>query len=98
MPWGDREGGQLVWCDKSRTQGIQCQKWVPWMTLTREDRSTWAKKREMKLYQSDAKEGKCDSTTVSSVEILFFEKAARAYYHNHINIAYLLCYVNQTSK
>ena len=46
------------------------------------------------MYQSDAKEGKCDSETVSSVETLFFEKAAHAYYHNHINIAYLLCYVN----
>jgi len=32
----------------------------------------------MKLYQSDAKEGKCDSETVSSVETLFFEKGARA--------------------
>ena len=48
----------------------------------------------MKLYQSDPKEGKYDSETISSVETLFFEKAAHAYYHNHINIAYLLCYVN----
>jgi len=48
----------------------------------------------MKLYQSDAKEEKYDSETVSSVETLFFEKVARAYYHNHINIVYLLCYVN----
>ena len=48
----------------------------------------------MKLYQSDAKEEKYDSETVSSVETLLFEKATRAYYHNHINIAYLLFYVN----
>jgi len=48
----------------------------------------------MKIYQSDAKEGKCDFETVSSVETLFFEKVAGAYYHNHINIACLLCYVN----
>ena len=41
----------------------------------------------MKLYQADAKEGKRDSETVSSIETLFFEKVARAYYYNHINIA-----------
>ena len=46
------------------------------------------------LYYYDAKEGKCDSETVSSVETLFFEKVARAYYHNHIRIAYLLYYMN----
>jgi len=34
-----------------------------------------------------------DSETVSSVETLFFEKVARAYQHNHISIAYWLCYV-----
>jgi len=48
----------------------------------------------MKLYQSDAKEGKYDSKTISSVERLFFDKATHAHYHNHINIAYLLCSVN----
>jgi len=32
----------------------------------------------MRLYHSNAKEEKCDSETVSSVETLFFEKAARA--------------------
>jgi len=34
-------------------------------------------RKKMRLY-SNAKEGKCDSETVSSVETLFFEKAARA--------------------
>ena len=52
------------------------------------------KKEEMKLYQFDAKEEKCDSKTVSCVETLFFEKAARAYYRNHINIACLFCCVS----
>ena len=47
-----------------------------------------------KLYHSNAKEEKCDSETVSSIETLFFEKAALVYYHNRINIAYLLCYVH----
>ena len=47
-----------------------------------------------KLYHSDAKEKKYDSETVLSVEALYFEEAACEYYHNHINIAYLLCYVN----
>jgi len=44
------------------------------------DRSTWAKKEEeeVKLYHSDAKEEKCDSKTVSSVETQLFEKAACA--------------------
>jgi len=59
-----------------------------------ESRLIHMRKKEMKLYQVDANEGKCDSKTVSSVETLFFEKAARAYHHNHINVAYLLCYMN----
>ena len=33
-------------------------------------------KKKMRLYHSDAKEGKCDSGTVSSVETQLFEKAA----------------------
>ena len=41
----------------------------------------------MKLYQSDAKEGKCDYETISSVETLFFEKTAQAYDPIHISIA-----------
>jgi len=32
----------------------------------------------MRLYHSDAKEEKCDSETLSSVETLFFEEAAHA--------------------
>ena len=51
-------------------------------------------KKKIKLYHFDAKEGTCDSETVLSVETLFFKKAVRVYYHNHINIPYLLCYVN----
>ena len=31
---------------------------------------------------------------VSSVRTVFFEKVARAYYRNHISIAYLLYYMN----
>jgi len=30
---------------------------------------------------------------VSSVKTVFFEKVVRAYYYNHIRIAYLLYYV-----
>jgi len=37
-------------------------------------------------HRSEAKEGNGDFE-------LFFEKVARAYYHNHICIAYLLHYV-----
>ena len=36
------------------------------------------KRKEMRLYYFDAKEGKCDSKTVSSIETVFFEKAAHA--------------------
>jgi len=50
--------------------------------------------RPIVLHHSDAEEGKCDSENVSSVETLFFEKVARAYYHNHVSIAYWLYYVN----
>jgi len=57
----------------------------------------------MKLYHSDAKEGKCDSETVSetvsSVETLFFDKAARAQYQIHISLVQhcifvILCELN----
>ena len=43
-----------------------------------EGRPVHMRARKRKLYHSDAKEGKCDSKTVSSVETLLFEKAARA--------------------
>jgi len=36
------------------------------------------KRKEMRLYHFDVKEGKCDSETVSSLETLFFENVARA--------------------
>jgi len=36
------------------------------------------KRKELRLYHSNAKEGKCDSQIVLNVETLFFEKAARA--------------------
>jgi len=36
------------------------------------------KNKEKKLYYSDAKEGKCDSKIISSVETQLFEKVARA--------------------
>jgi len=35
---------------------------------------------------------------VSSAKTVFFEKVARAYYHNHISIAYLLYYMNRMFK
>ena len=54
------------------------------------DRSHEGKMKNMRLYHSDAKEGKCDYKSASSVETLCFEKAARAYNHKHISIAYLL--------
>ena len=65
--------------------------WTPLEDLDEGVRST---DRRVVLHYSNAKEGKCGSETVSSVETLFFEKAARAYYHNHTSIAYLLCCVN----
>jgi len=54
------------------------------------DRPHERKMKNMRLYQSDAKEGKCNYKSVSSVETLCFEKAARACNHKHISIAYLL--------
>ena len=54
------------------------------------DRPHKGKMRNMRLYHSDANEGKCDYKSISSVEILCFEKAARAYNRKHISIAYLL--------
>jgi len=39
-----------------------------------------------------------DLNLVSSIETVFLEKVARAYYHNHISIAYLLYYVNLLVK
>jgi len=47
------------------------------------------KMKNMRLYHFDA-EGKCDYKSVSSVETLYFEKAAPAYNYKHISIAYLL--------
>ena len=44
--------------------------------------------KNIRLYYSDAKEGKCDYKSVSSVETLCFEKAARAY---NLCIFTLLC-------
>jgi len=57
------------------------------------DRSDEGKMRSMRLYHSDAKEGKCDYKSILSVKTLCFVKAARAYNHKHISIAYLLYYV-----
>ena len=57
------------------------------------DESDWpheGKMKSMRLYHSNAKEGKCDHKSVSSVKTLCFEKAARTYNHKHISIAYLL--------
>ena len=45
------------------------------------DRPHEGKKKNMRLYHSDAKEEKCDYKSVSSIETLCFEKAARAYNH-----------------
>ena len=51
--------------------------------------------KNMRLYHSDAKEGKCEYKSVSSVR---FEKAARAYNHKHISIGYLLQCVTYMSR
>jgi len=48
--------------------------------------------KNMRLYHSNAKEGKCDYKSVSSVKTLYFEKVARAYNHKHIHCIFtLLC-------
>ena len=76
MPWGDRERGQLIWVTSPTPREYSPRS--GYLEDPDEGRPAHVGIKEMKLYRSDANDGKCDSEIVSSVETQLFEKVARA--------------------